>query len=123
MTFQVSVVVPTFKRPDLLQRCLEALLAQDFNPAAYEVIVVDDAASPETEALVQARAALSAPSLRYLAVTGSRHGPAAARNRGWQAARGSIIAFTDDDCLPEPGWLQAVLCTRTHRPSLSLAPP
>ncbi|HMQ54642.1 MAG TPA: glycosyltransferase [Anaerolineae bacterium] len=106
MSIQVSVVVPTFKRPDLLQRCLEALMAQDFDPAAYEVIVADDAASAETEAVVQAQAAVAAPRLRYLAVTG-QHGPAAARNQGWQAAEGAIIAFTDDDCLPEPDWLRA----------------
>src|SRR5438067_730536 len=47
-----------------------------------------------------------APTLRYIPVTGV-HGPAAARNAGWRAARGEIIAFTDDDCVPTPGWLRA----------------
>ncbi len=49
--------------------------------------------------------ATRAPQARYIAVNGA-HGPAAARNRGWQAARGEIIAFTDDDCIPAPDWLQ-----------------
>ncbi len=40
----------------------------------------------------------------YAAATDTQ-GPAAARNLGWRMARGAIIAFTDDDCLPEPGWL------------------
>jgi GT2 family glycosyltransferase len=105
MAIQVSVVVPTFKRPDLLDRCLQALLAQDFDPTAYEVIVVDDAADQQAKlpgSLVQTS---SLPRLRYLSMP-KRRGPAAARNRGWQAAAGAIIAFTDDDCLPAPGWLK-----------------
>ena len=44
--------------------------------------------------------------MHYLPVHGS-HGPAAARNAGWRAAHGPIIAFTDDDCIPDPGWLKA----------------
>ena len=43
--------------------------------------------------------------IRYIGVTG-HHGPAAARNAGWKTAHGKIIAFTDDDCLPQPEWLQ-----------------
>jgi GT2 family glycosyltransferase len=46
------------------------------------------------------------PRVRYLPVTGA-HGPAAARNAGSRAAAGEVIAFTDDDCIPEPGWLHA----------------
>jgi cellulose synthase/poly-beta-1,6-N-acetylglucosamine synthase-like glycosyltransferase len=38
----VSVVVPTYRRPDLLERCLDALCAQAFDPTAYEIVVVDD---------------------------------------------------------------------------------
>jgi GT2 family glycosyltransferase len=105
---RVSAVVPTYNRSDLLARCLAALLAQDLPPDTYEIVVADDAASPATAALV-ARWAEQAPcAVRYLAVTGT-HGPAAARNRGWQAARGDVIAFTDDDCVPRPGWLRAGL--------------
>ncbi len=112
MTFLVSVVVPTFKRPDLLHRCLDALLAQDFDPTSYEIIIVDDAASAETRQQVECLAECVKPfgyTLRYLPMTDRRstHGPAAARNLGWRAAGGGIIAFTDDDCVPTPGWLKA----------------
>ncbi len=107
MTVRVSVVVPTYRRPDLLARCLAALVAQDFTPNEYEILVCDDAASAATRAQVESCAALlAAPAIRYLAVHGN-HGPAAARNTGWQAACAPIVAFTDDDCIPEPGWLQA----------------
>jgi cellulose synthase/poly-beta-1,6-N-acetylglucosamine synthase-like glycosyltransferase len=145
MNIQISVVVPTCRRPELLERCLAALVAQDFDPAAYEIIIADDAACDETRAVVERwaqweelaadaitlgqsrfeRAVGSAPQalavmelaapicaveirpcVRYVAVSGA-HGPAAARNAGWRAARGAIVAFTDDDCIPDPGWLRA----------------
>lgn len=113
MTILVSVVVPTFDRPQLLQRCLTALLAQMLDPVAYEIIVADDAACEQTRQLVHQIAYDQCAvrreiAVQYLAVMGT-HGPAAARNVGWRAARGSIIAFTDDDCVPEPDWLCAGL--------------
>ncbi len=52
MTVLVSVVVPTYQRHDLLRRCMTALLTQDFVPAAYEIIIADDAASAETRCMV-----------------------------------------------------------------------
>jgi len=109
-TIHISVVVPTMRRPRLLARCLRALLAQDLAPDRYEIVVVDDAACDETAAQVAAFAAEAAPrglAVRYIGMRGARHGPAAARNAGWRAARGAIIAFTDDDCAPLPGWLRA----------------
>ncbi|MBX6312689.1 MAG: glycosyltransferase [Isosphaeraceae bacterium] len=107
---RASVVIPTYQRPRLLDRCLAAIAAQDFDPAAHEVIVVDDAASAATRRQVEGSAPWFRADLRYLPVNG-RHGPAAARNIGWRAARGEIIAFTDDDCIPEPGWLRTGLAT------------
>ena len=116
MTIVATVVVPTYLRPALLARCLSALLAQRFDPAAYEIIVADDAASVETAALVeriarQARA--QGLTLRYATVTGA-HGPAAARNTGWRLAHGAVIAFTDDDCVPDPDWLRMGLGALTE---------
>ncbi len=106
MTIRASIVVPTYRRPDLLGRCLAALVVQDFDPAEYEVLIADDAASDETRQLVARWAERPGPAVRYLPVTGA-HGPAAARNVGWRAARGAVIAFTDDDTLPDRGWLRA----------------
>ncbi|HET8631840.1 MAG TPA: glycosyltransferase [Thermomicrobiales bacterium] len=117
VSLAVSVVVPTCRRPALLGRCLDALAAQDFDPDAYEILVVDDAACPETRRLVACRARREAPAIRYLTTAcecapGGEHrprGPAVARNAGWRHARGEIAAFTDDDCVPDPGWLAAGL--------------
>jgi len=109
MTIRVSVVIPTYHRPELLTRCLGATLAQRLDPTAYEVIVADDGDDPVTAAVVEAlarQAARRGVALRYIALRGA-HGPAAARNAGWRQACGPIIAFTDDDCVPDPGWLSA----------------
>ncbi len=102
---RVSVVVATFRRPDLLARCLAALKDQDFDPAQWEVIIADDAASDATRAQAEDAAPAFAPvSVRSLAVSRTQ-GPAAARNAGWRASMGEIIAFTDDDCIPDRRWL------------------
>jgi len=113
VAISVSVVIPTYKRDELLYRCLKSLFAQEFNPLAYEIIVVDDAQSQRTRQLVEMESTKRCfPILRYIPVT-RLHGPAAARNRGWRAALGNIIAFTDDDCIPTPTWLQAGLAAFT----------
>lgn len=106
MSVQISVVLATYKRPDLLERCLRALGRQTLNPELYEVCVADDANLPSTRQQVENLALETRAKLRYLPVQ-DRHGPAAARNVGWKAARGSIIAFTDDDTIPDSEWLEA----------------
>jgi GT2 family glycosyltransferase len=104
----VSVVVPTCGRADLLNRCLAALTAQTLRGADVEILVVDDAPSPATRDVVaQWTARMSARGLDVIYVANhGPHGPAAARNRGWHAARSDIIAFTDDDTVPDANWLR-----------------
>lgn len=108
-----SVVIPTYQQPALLLKCLDALGQQRFPRDQYEIIVVDDGNSPETAAAVALFTKQIAQSggpleVRYLGQPQSR-GPAAARNRGWRAARGRIVAFTDEDCLPQSTWLANAL--------------
>jgi glycosyltransferase involved in cell wall biosynthesis len=97
---RVSVVVPTHGRPAMLLRCLEALAAQTLARGDYEVIVVSDGPDARSRAAIDA----SACAVRHLALA-RRSGPAAARNAGWRAASGLIVAFTDDDTVPHPDWL------------------
>ncbi len=102
---QISVVVPTYRRPELLRRCLDALIAQRIDPESFEIIVVDDGREDRVRDVVLGIAEwLRAPQVRYLRPLHGR-GPAGARNRGWRAARGALIAFTDDDTIPMPDWL------------------
>lgn len=105
---RVSVVVPTRCRPALLARCLDALLAQRGIAASdYEILVVDDGHDGATERLVQERA--RGPVRIHYLRTSEKRGPAAARNIGWRAATAAVIAFTDDDCIPDPQWLSSAL--------------
>jgi hypothetical protein len=107
----LSVVVPTRGRLDQLDSCLDALTRQTLAPERYEIIVVDDEPDHNTLHLVsgwRARKIERGPRLIYLANAG-QHGAAAARNRGWRVARAPIIAFTDDDAIPAPDWLEKAL--------------
>lgn len=98
-----SVVIPTFERPRQLAGCLGALARLRYPREACEVIVVDDGgATPLSPVLDEARGDLSVRLLRR-----ANGGPAAARNTGLAVARGRYLAFTDDDCQPEPDWLAA----------------
>src|SRR5215217_8805276 len=85
----VSIVIPTYKRPELLERCLDALRAQDYPSDRYEIIVVEDGGPGEAKHTVERARGTSSVALHYFAVP--QAGPASARNRGWQAARGDVI--------------------------------
>ncbi|MBB2485336.1 glycosyltransferase, partial [Mitsuaria sp. WAJ17] len=102
----VSVVLPTHRRLALLYRCLQALMRQSLAAACYEILVVDDGREEAVQRLVEQLAAQpGAPTLRYIRPVQGR-GPAVARNCGWRAARAALVAFTDDDIVADPHWLQ-----------------
>ncbi len=92
---RVSVVVPSLARPGELARCLTALGQLRYRP--FEIIVVACAAGRD------AVAGHAAPWLRVVPNAGT--GIGAARNAGIDAAAGEIVAFIDDDAVPEPTWL------------------
>lgn len=102
----VSVVIPTYDRPLLLERCLRAAAEQSWPHDRYEIVVVDDGPTARTEKVVRAVADATDVPVRYLATWG-RRGPATARNIGWRSAAGRVIAFTDDDTIPDRRWLEA----------------
>jgi glycosyltransferase involved in cell wall biosynthesis len=109
---RISVVVPTYRRTEMLERCLAALAAQTLPSQDYEVIVVHDGPGLPASR-VAARAAVDYPApLRFFALP-QRRGPAAARNFGWRRARGEIVGFTDDDTVPDPAWLANALAKLT----------
>lgn len=112
----VSVVVPTYRRPALLERTLGALASQVRGDWTYDVIVADDAASEETRQQVRRWDGRHGVRINYAPVNGPVHGPAAARNAGWRRATGEWIAFTDDDTVPSPAWLDDAMRCLTERP-------
>lgn len=96
----ISIIVPTFERREPLIACLAALGAQEGGP--YETIVVDDGGSTQIAEICAA----AGPWVRLIRQANS--GPAKARNAGARAASGRFLCFTDDDCMPEPGWAKAL---------------
>jgi glycosyltransferase involved in cell wall biosynthesis len=96
----VSVVVPVRDGAAVIGDCLTAIASQRGAPA-YEVVVVDNGSTDATADIVRQRH----PDVRL--VCEQWPGSYAARNAGIRAAAGEIVAFTDADCTPQPGWLAA----------------
>lgn len=99
----VSVVVPTHGRPELLARLLRSLIAQEYPPEAFEIIIVHNVSNDDTERVVREIMAESPVQIRYFAK--NYNGPMASRDYGAKVATGGIIAFIDDDCEAMPRWL------------------
>jgi glycosyltransferase involved in cell wall biosynthesis len=107
-----SVVIPTRNRPQAIVRSLDALAVQTMPPGSFEVLVVDDGSEPPLS-LDPARWA-SKFSLKLIRQKNT--GPAGARQRGVAEARGEFLAFTDDDCLPTPTWLETLATALRENP-------
>jgi GT2 family glycosyltransferase len=101
----VAVVVPTHNRATRLWRLVAALEAQEVAPA--QVVVVDDGSVDETPAVLADLADTTTLPLTTIRLERSR-GPAVARNVGWRQTDAPLVAFTDDDCTPAPGWIAAL---------------
>lgn len=101
-------MAPTYQRADRLGRLLGALEAQDHPAERFEVIVVDDASMDHTSEVLAAAIERGAIDLRVVRQPVNQ-GPAPARNAGARAARAPIVAFIDDDCTPEPGWVAGLV--------------
>src|SRR5437868_8294692 len=100
--YEISVVIPTFNRLEVLVEVLQALEFQQGAPS-FEVVVVDDGSSDGTGGWLRSRT-FNLP-LRVLSQ--ENRGPAAARNTGVAVAQGQWVAFLGDDTVPSPGWLAA----------------
>lgn len=107
MTPRLSVCVCTFRRPLQLARLLEALAAQRDLTSPFEVIVVDNDADASAQGVVDGRRQLFEMPLVYQVEP--RQNVALARNRTVSLARGDLVAFVDDDEVPEPIWLKALV--------------
>lgn len=105
---EVSVVISVQNRSAMLMDCFRGLGAQTLAKDRFEVVVIDNCSTENLQLVMdEARAALGLD-IRS-ARTAQDRGPAPARNRGVDMARGAIIAFTDSDCRPVPQWLAAGL--------------
>lgn len=109
----ISIVIPHLNDAERLGRCLAALAAQDFDMTRAEVIVVDNGSREPPAELVA-----GLPGARL--VEERTPGPGPARNRGASLAGGPILAFTDSDCIPEPGWVAAILARFAAEPGTDI---
>lgn len=101
----LSVVIPTYNRQPILEKCLQALENQDLPPGqGYEVVVVDDGSTDGTVAWFQQHCS-TFPHVQWFCQ--DHQGPAAARNLGIQKAQGDTIVFIDSDLVVTPTFLQA----------------
>ena len=112
---ELAVVVPTYRRPELLRRCLDALLTQDVEPGTFEVAVVDDGSGDATTVVLE-EMSRRLPNLVWAAQPVNR-GPAAARNRAVAMTTAPLLLFLDDDIVATPSLL------RTHLDLHADAPP
>jgi len=97
----VTVVVASRDRPHLLR---ESLAAVERTLRPIDSMVVVDSASRDADAIARITAETSGSLIRC-----NRPGTSRARNAGWRAASTQLIAFTDDDCLPCEGWIEAIV--------------
>ena len=95
----ISVVIPTFQRPEALGRCLECIQRQKLKSENFEVIVTDDSVDTLSKVLVEEKISTGAVDVGRGGV------PAANRNHGASLAQGEWVVFVDDDCEPSFGWL------------------
>lgn len=98
---EISVIVPTYNRKDLLKDCLQSLFNQSYPKDKYEIIVVDDGSTDGTKEMV--KELKPNVTLRYFYQ--NNQGPASARNLGIKNAKGKILAFIDSDCVADKNWL------------------
>lgn len=102
----VSVIISAFNRGEGLRETLQSVLTQDCGGARYEVIAVDNNSTDNTSEVIASFIASGHTNLRHLFEP--RQGVSYGRNTGIRVARGSIIAFTDDDVVVAPDWIQSI---------------
>ncbi len=104
MTTKVSVITPVYNNASGLTQLLPALLVQDYPAENYEIIVADNGSSDDTLTIAEQFADKYPNRMKYV-VEDNIQSSYAARNRAIEVAKGTILAFTDSDCLPAPQWL------------------
>lgn len=98
----ISVVIPVYNAENEISLCLDALLNQTLAKELYEIILVNDGSTDNTEEIARKYD-------RVKVINQENQGPAAARNNGVRNANSDIIVFTDSDCIAEPNWLEEII--------------
>lgn len=112
MFHRISVIVPAYNAGKTIGQTLLALTNQSYPAELYEIIVVDDGSTDGTgdiikDCAVNLHTKKFAMGVKY--IRQENRGPAAARNRGVEDAKGEIILFTDSDCVPDVNWISEMV--------------
>ena len=97
----VSVIIATYNRKNLLEKSLECLFNQSCSKDKYEIIFIDDGSTDGTEKMINALS----PPCRLVYLHQDRKGPHIARNLGIENAQGKIIIFIDSDIFAPPNFI------------------
>lgn len=112
---EISIIVPTYKRPKDLKECLESFCLQNYPVDKFEVVIVDD--SPDKSGFdIYTQLKDGCLNLKYF--NQMHKGPAAARNLGVKKSQADIVAFVDDDCVADKNWLTRILQTHKLNPDI-----
>jgi len=103
----VSIIVPTYNRCTVIEACIDSLFALSYPRDRYEVIIVNDGSSDDTERVLSACEKKAPCAYKWFSQKNS--GISSARNTGINNAIGEIICFTDDDCVVEKDWVTQLL--------------
>lgn len=98
---EVSIIIPTYNRKEILREALEFLFNQSYPKENYEIVIVDDGSTDGTEKMINSLS----PPCRLVYLHQDRKGPAIARNLGIKNARGKIIVFIDSDIFSSPDFI------------------
>lgn len=104
----ITVAICTYNRAQRLGQTLDEMVRQHVSPSIdWEILVVDNASTDDTAEVVDRFRERAEVTVRY--VREPRQGLSHARNTAVRVARADIVAFTDDDVIPEPDWLSALV--------------
>ena len=103
----VTVVLPTYRRDDALARAMQGLAVQEDPGVTWDLVVVDNEDPPGADATYTAGAEGFPVPVRL--VREAEKGACSARNRGLAEVTGTIVAFIDDDVVPNPDWLRRII--------------
>jgi glycosyltransferase involved in cell wall biosynthesis len=115
MTVPISAIICTHNREEYLGKAIDSLLVQE--DVEYEILVIDNASSDRTHAVVEAR--MPHPRLHYYYE--ATLGLSVARNRGFGESQGEILAYLDDDAIASPRWLATLLQAYRNNEKLAIA--
>jgi glycosyltransferase involved in cell wall biosynthesis len=116
--FDISVIIPTSNRADLLEKVLGYFVNQTYPLSRFEVIVIDDGSVDNTESLVKVLQNKMPYKLGY--IKQENQGPAAARNKGLTHARSDIVLFMGDDTLPTRDLIEQHLESHRRDPGVAV---